>query len=70
MTRSFLLGLSLLAAGCGDHPFHEPMKLGGQLVSPETLNHGRDGYQQYCRPCHGESPERSSSPAAPARALR
>lgn len=57
MTRYLLLGLFTLGAvGCGaDHPFHEPVKLGGVMTSPETLNHGRDGYQQYCRPCHGEN---------------
>lgn len=50
------LFLALAAAGCEhDHPFHEPVKLGGQLVSAETLNHGRDQYMQYCRPCHGEN---------------
>jgi mono/diheme cytochrome c family protein len=55
MTRYFATGLLTLSAlGCGDHPFNAPMKLGGQMVSAETLNHGRDGYQQYCRPCHGE----------------
>jgi mono/diheme cytochrome c family protein len=49
------VGLALvLAAGCDQHPFTQSLKLGGKVVSAETLNHGHDGYQQYCRPCHGE----------------
>src|SRR5438874_1496835 len=46
----------LAAAGCDhDHPFKSSMKLGGQEVSADTLNRGRDAYQQYCRPCHGDN---------------
>src|SRR5438067_111732 len=26
----------------------------GRTVDAATLNRGRDAYQQYCRPCHGE----------------
>jgi mono/diheme cytochrome c family protein len=44
----------VLVAGCGDHPFHQDLKLGGQTISAERLNHGKDEYQSYCRPCHGE----------------
>src|SRR5262245_1431451 len=54
MKRTVLLGL-ILVAGCSeDRPFSQPMKLAGKMVSAESLNHGRDGYQQYCRPCHGD----------------
>ncbi len=46
----------LLLAGCAeDRPFKQAMKLGGKEISAERLNHGRDGYQQYCRPCHGDN---------------
>jgi mono/diheme cytochrome c family protein len=44
-----------LVAGCGaDHPFSQPQLLGGRSVDAATLNRGRDVYQPYCRPCHGE----------------
>jgi mono/diheme cytochrome c family protein len=50
-----LLPLALLAAaGCNEHPFSSPLKLGGKEVSAEVLNQGHDAYQQYCRPCHGD----------------
>jgi mono/diheme cytochrome c family protein len=48
------LALLFLVAGCGDHTFEKDMKLGGKMVSAETLNKGHDAYLQYCRPCHGE----------------
>ncbi|HZS35213.1 MAG TPA: cytochrome c [Polyangia bacterium] len=52
---AFILGV-VAAAGCEhDHPFKSSMKLGGQEVSADTLNRGRDAYQQYCRPCHGDN---------------
>jgi mono/diheme cytochrome c family protein len=53
MQRYGLISL-FLVAGCWDHPFHQDQKLGGQVVSAARLNHGRDEYQSYCRPCHGE----------------
>ena len=49
---------SLAAAlvGCHhDHPFEASLKLGGKEIAAETLNHGRDAYMQYCRPCHGDN---------------
>src|SRR5262245_40140854 len=52
--RTLLLPLALLVGCEHDHPFKQSMKLGGQEVSADTLNHGRDGYMQYCRPCHGD----------------
>jgi mono/diheme cytochrome c family protein len=52
----FLASLSLGAA-CrhAEEPprFHEPLKLGGQTVSVDSLEHGRAVYTGYCRPCHG-----------------
>jgi mono/diheme cytochrome c family protein len=53
MRRALLL--LALAAGCNaDHPFAQPQVLGGRNVDAATLNRGRDVYQHYCRPCHGE----------------
>ena len=52
--RRALAVAALVAAGCGDHPFTQPVVLGGRSVDAATLNRGRDAYQQYCRPCHGE----------------
>jgi mono/diheme cytochrome c family protein len=50
-----VLAFALVAlAGCSEKPFHQPLKLGGKLVSAETLNRGYAGYELYCRPCHGE----------------
>src|SRR5258708_26984538 len=56
-TRSLFIGSLMLAlSGCDhDHPFKASMKLGGREVSADTLNRGRDAYQQYCRPCHGDN---------------
>src|SRR4051812_34061435 len=44
---------ALLVAGCSD--FKEPMKLGGQMVSAETLQRGKENYGHYCRQCHGDN---------------
>src|SRR5579872_4510696 len=50
-----LLLIVPLVVSCGkDHPFTQPVKLGGKMVEAETLNHGHDEYMQYCRPCHGD----------------
>ncbi|MDB4969865.1 MAG: hypothetical protein JWN44_5554, partial [Myxococcales bacterium] len=50
-----VLFAALYLAGCSnDHPFTQPMALPGRTVDAATLNRGRDAYQQYCRPCHGE----------------
>src|SRR5437016_6029942 len=53
-TISVALLLPLAAIGC-EKRFQQPMKLGGQEVSAEVLNQGKDAYSQYCRPCHGEN---------------
>jgi hypothetical protein len=60
MTRlAFALSTAAFALGaCKGYvaqEFKEPLKLaGGQTVSVAQLQSGRDGYMQYCRPCHGE----------------
>lgn len=50
-----LLSLSLLGAGCKEPEpqFKQPMMLGGQKVSAETLNRGHRVYALYCSSCHG-----------------
>jgi mono/diheme cytochrome c family protein len=56
MNRYAITLCLLVAAGCSkDHPFKEPMKLGGKTVEAHVLNTGKDSYRQYCRPCHGEN---------------
>jgi mono/diheme cytochrome c family protein len=65
--RALLLASALaLAAACQRDfaSFHEPQKLGGQMVSAETLNAGRTAYMQYCRACHGDNGD-GKGPAAP-----
>jgi heme/copper-type cytochrome/quinol oxidase subunit 3 len=50
-----VLFAALYLAGCtNDHPFTQPLVMPGRTVDAATLNRGRDAYQQYCRPCHGE----------------
>jgi mono/diheme cytochrome c family protein len=45
--------------------FKEPLKLaGGRTISIAQLESGRDGYMQYCRPCHGEHGD-GKGPASP-----
>ena len=57
--------LALLVAGsaCREQAFHEPLKLGGTLVSAATLNRGKEGYTLYCRACHGDKGD-GAGPAA------
>lgn len=44
-----------LTVGCDKgQTFSEPMTLGGEQVSAETLNAGHDLYVRYCVSCHGE----------------
>jgi mono/diheme cytochrome c family protein len=57
--RSLALVAATLALGAckGYVPqeFKEPLKLaGGKTVTVAQLRSGRDGFMQYCRPCHGE----------------
>ncbi|HMF40088.1 MAG TPA: cytochrome c [Polyangia bacterium] len=35
--------------------FTAPVTLGGRSVSASALEHGRDVYTQFCRPCHGDA---------------
>jgi mono/diheme cytochrome c family protein len=50
----------LVAAGAacrrdvGPPRWREPLTLGGRVVSAAQLDHGRDVYTHYCRPCHGD----------------
>jgi mono/diheme cytochrome c family protein len=45
--------------------FKEPLKLpGGKTIAVAQLQSGRDGYMQYCRPCHGERGD-GKGPSAP-----
>jgi mono/diheme cytochrome c family protein len=58
--RAVLIGLMALAPACrrpaGAPPtFTAPVTLGGRSVAPSTLEHGRDVYTQFCRPCHGDA---------------
>jgi mono/diheme cytochrome c family protein len=67
--RSFVAAALVVALfGCnkGDKHaalFHEPMRLGGRLIGPKTLNAGRVAYLQYCRACHGDKGD-GKGPAA------
>jgi mono/diheme cytochrome c family protein len=70
MTRTALI-LSVVALGTGackgyvPQEFKEPLQLaGGRTVPVAQLQSGRDGYMQYCRPCHGERGD-GKGPAAP-----
>jgi mono/diheme cytochrome c family protein len=51
-----------------------PLTLGGRTVAPEVLEHGREVYTHFCRPCHGEAGDGKGPAAAglrpPARDLR
>src|SRR5215470_3634314 len=36
-------------------PIKEPLKLkGGATIAADRLEHGREHYMLYCRPCHGD----------------
>ncbi len=66
MPRMLALLVLLLTAclqASEPHTFKAPMKLGGKMVSAETLNHGQRGYLLYCRACHGEKGD-AKGPAA------
>lgn len=59
-----MLGL-VLGFGCDEQTeFTAPMVLGGQSVSPEVLNAGREAFILYCYACHG--PEgKGDGPSSP-----
>jgi len=54
MNRYGFIAMMLVAGCSNDHPFKQDLTLGGQVISADRLNHGKDEYQSYCRPCHGE----------------
>jgi hypothetical protein len=68
-----LLALALAALGLGagacrraagaPPPFTGAVTLGGRNVTPEALEHGRDTYTHFCRPCHGDAGD-GQGPAA------
>jgi mono/diheme cytochrome c family protein len=43
--------------------FKTPLVLGGRTVAPAALEHGRDTYTPFCRPCHGDAGD-GKGPAA------
>ncbi len=43
-----------LAGGCHPDDFKEDRKLGGKVVSADTLNKGKEAFTLYCRACHGD----------------
>jgi cytochrome c oxidase cbb3-type subunit I/II len=43
----------LFFTACRSNKFTAPMKLGGQWISTEKLNHGYDVYMNNCLSCHG-----------------
>jgi mono/diheme cytochrome c family protein len=68
--RTALLLLACSAAACKGSrapSFHEPQKLGGQVVPPQVLSEGAHAYFQYCRSCHGD---KGDGKGASARGLR
>jgi mono/diheme cytochrome c family protein len=61
--------LLLLAPGCrrpvgAPAPFTEPVTLGGRVIAPAALEHGREVYTHYCRPCHGDAGDGKGTSAA------
>ena len=63
-----LAAASLLAPACrrpaGAPPtFTAAVTLGGRSVAPATLEHGREVYTHFCRPCHGDAGD-GKGPAA------
>ena len=45
-------------------PFTAPVTLGGRVVAPAALEHGREVYTHYCRPCHGDAGDGKGTAAA------
>src|SRR5437867_1761932 len=65
-TSLLLLVLASLPAckGYRMHEFREPLKLGGKVISADTLNEGQRRFMLYCRPCHGEKGD-GKGPSSP-----
>ena len=64
-----LLPLVLPTAACrrpagAPLPFTGPVTLGGRAIAPEALEHGREVYTHYCRPCHGDAGDGKGTSAA------
>jgi mono/diheme cytochrome c family protein len=54
-----MVGALVVAGGAcrragGPPRWSEPLTLGGRSVPVAALDHGRDVYTHYCRPCHGD----------------
>jgi mono/diheme cytochrome c family protein len=66
LASAYLAALSLAACkGYVAPSIKEPLKLaGGRIIPVAQLESGRDGYMQYCRPCHGERGD-GKGPASP-----
>jgi len=60
----------LLLAACrpatpgGPPRFTAPVSLGGRMVPAAALEHGREVYTQFCRPCHGDAGDGKGTAAA------
>ena len=67
LSRALALALALPAcsrpAGSPAR-FTAPVTLGGQSVSPAALEHGREVYTHFCRPCHGDAGDGKGPSAA------
>jgi len=63
---------SLLAASCkrpvtlpgAPPPFTAAITLGGRVVQPAALEHGRVVFTHFCRPCHGDAGDGKGTAAA------
>ncbi|HTB57706.1 MAG TPA: cytochrome c, partial [Polyangia bacterium] len=45
-------------------PFTAPVTLGGRVVAPAALEHGREVFTHFCRPCHGDAGDGKGTAAA------
>jgi mono/diheme cytochrome c family protein len=45
-------------------PFTAPVTLGGRVVQPAALEHGREVFTHFCRPCHGDAGDGKGTAAA------
>ncbi|HMC94763.1 MAG TPA: c-type cytochrome [Polyangia bacterium] len=69
MPLLLLLPLVLPTAACrrpagAPLPFTGPVTLGGRAIAPAALEHGREVYTHYCRPCHGDAGDGKGTSAA------
>jgi len=60
--------IAVAAGACGrapgaPPPFAAAVTLGGRSVAPGVLEHGREVYTHFCRPCHGDAGD-GKGPAA------